>query len=735
MIALGLVGCGPTAPAPDASIDAGPPRLALTIDGPDFTFVGEEACWTARHEGGPDAIVEVVWADGTLQTLDVGVSTACHTYAVPGPLVLGMSVEARGMHADATRLVHVVFEPSARRPTSSSTVAYDAATGTVWTVEPDADVAVAIDGANGESRERVAVGDGPRTVAVAGARTLVACQHDGTLHVLGPADEHVTVDFGAGAGLFAVLVDPRDPSRAWVTLQATGELARVDLEPTPSIGGRWSVGRDPRAIAMRDDGMIVLTRWRSTLEAASIVVIDASDPSAPSVLPDLLLPRETGRDSDTDSDGVLSFLGSIVIAPDGGRAVLGALKANTVAGLSRTGLPLTTQTTARGAIAEIFLGAGAGEPAEDSIRTPLDDNDYVSSLVFSPMGETIYLTVEGSEVVLARDSFSFDTIGSIDDVGHSADGLALDASGTTLFVHAALSRELRAYDVSDLGTNPLPTWTARTVETEPLAADVLAGAILFARSRDERMSRTRYLSCASCHRDGESDGLVWDFTQRGEGLRRTIPLRGRAGTAHGPLHWTANFDEVQDFEHDIRTGQGGSGFLPDALFHVGTRDTTLGDSKAGLSPELDALAAYVTSLASFGTSPLRRDGDATWEAARARGEATFHSASAGCDGCHAGPRYTDSAFTTPATPILHDVGTLGPDSGTRLGEPLTGLDTPTLRGLWSHRAFLHDGSAATLEDVLVARNPDDLHGTTSTLSPAEIDDLVTFLLSLDDDAP
>ena len=134
-------------------------------------------------------------------------------------------------------------------------------------------------------------------------------------------------------------------------------------------------------------------------------------------------------------------------------------------------------------------------------------------------------------------------------------------------------------------------------------------------------------------------------------------------------------------------------------------------------------------------SPFRRDSDATWEAARARGEATFRSAAVGCASCHSGSRYTDSAFSSPATPILHDVGTFGAGSGGRLGGVLLGLDTPTLRGLWSQRAFLHDGSAATLEDVLVARNPTDLHGVTSTLTPAEIDDLVTFLLSLDDAAP
>ena len=523
-LAATLVACGPATTMP---IDGGDPDapvtgpLSIAIEGPAFAFVGVETCYRPTHNGGSmAAAVEVVWGDGARETLSPDAAEGCHTFTIPGPLVLGMGVDARGMHADATLLVHVVFAPAARRPTASGTIAFDAARREVWTVEPDADLAVVIAAGTGAPRAYIPVGDRPRTLALAGDRVLVTCQGDGTLHVLGPgATDHTTLALGAGSGLFGVLVDPRESMRAYATLQASGELVTIDLAAPggPAVAHRLRIGRDPRALAMRDDGTIVVTRWRSTLDAASVVIVDASDPAAPVVVGDTLLPREEGRDSDTDSDGVLSFLDAIALAPDGGRAVLGALKANVVAGTFRTTRPLTTQTTARGSVAEVLLGAGPGEPGEDSIRRPLDDNDYVSSLVFSPMGETIYLTVAGAEIVLALDAFSFDTIGSIDDVGHATDGLALDEAGTTLFVHAPLSREVRAYDVSDLSTNPLPRWTARTVEAEPLAADVLAGAILFSRSRDPRMSRTRYLSCASCHRDGEGDGLVWDFTQRGEG--------------------------------------------------------------------------------------------------------------------------------------------------------------------------------------------------------------------------
>jgi cytochrome c peroxidase len=57
-----------------------------------------------------------------------------------------------------------------------------------------------------------------------------------------------------------------------------------------------------------------------------------------------------------------------------------------------------------------------------------------------------------------------------------------------------------------------------------------------------------------------------------------------------------------------------------------------------------------------------------------------------------------------------------------------GLDTPPLVGLADTGPYLHDGSAATLREVLAERNPDDLHGVTSSLTDAEIDALVRYLL-------
>ena len=261
------------------------------------------------------------------------------------------------------------------------------------------------------------------------------------------------------------------------------------------------------------------------------------------------------------------------------------------------------------------------------------------------------------------------------------------------------------------------------VAEEKLAPDVLRGKQVFYHSEDTRMTVEGYVSCGTCHFDGFEDGRVWDFTDRGEGLRNNISLLGRRGNGHGRVHWSGNFDEIQDFEHDIRNAFGGTGFIDDAAFATAPYGTPLGAPKEGLSEDLDALAAFVGSLDVVHRSPYRNPDGSMTEDAEA-GEAIF--ATLGCDECHGGDDFTDSA-----TGVVHDVGTMTELSGQRLGGPLEGIDTPTLLGIWETAPYLHDGSAPTLRDVLVTRNPDDMHGAVSTLSEAEIDQLVAYLQQID----
>ena len=507
----------------------------------------------------------------------------------------------------------------------------------------------------------------------------------------------------------------------FVTLNATGEVVRIEDGSGGLVeSARFAALEDARGIAVMPDGELAVTRWRSpdTHAEYATLAVDGSGRQLHSLAYDPRLP------SDTESGGVPSYLDQVVVSPTGREAVFPSLIAGIGEGPFRSGRPLTHETTVRAAISFVDPRNDIENLAE---RKLFDDRGFASAAVYSSRGDFLFVAMRGSRAVERIDALTSAQAGSILDVGFALNDVALSADDRLLFVDASLSRELVIYDVAASGGLPTEVARVSVVVEEPLAADVLRGKVFFNDSADPRLGRDSYIACAHCHLDGLSDRRTWDFTGRGEGLRNTIDLAGRAGLAHGPLHWSANFDEVQDFEHDIRDAFAGTGLMSDGEFGVGTRAEPLGDTKASISADLDALAAYVTSLAAFAPSPYRNP-DGSLPAEAERGRALF--ASAGCPTCHSGEGLTDSGFDG-AAPRLHDVGTLGPGSGRRLGEALAGIDTPTLHGVFDSAPYLHDGSAPTLRAVLVDRNPDDRHGSTSGLSSAEIDDLIAYLRCLD----
>jgi hypothetical protein len=227
------------------------------------------------------------------------------------------------------------------------------------------------------------------------------------------------------------------------------------------------------------------------------------------------------------------------------------------------------------------------------------------------------------------------------------------------------------------------------------------------------------MSCATCHDDGGHDGRTWDLTGFGEGLRNTISLRGRAGMGHGRLHWSGNFNEVHDFEMQIRNLAGGTGLMTDANLYNGGRDQPLGTAKAGLSANLDALSAYVTSLNAMPPSAARTAGGALTPAAQA-GRSVF--AAQGCASCHGGGTFQATGA------VLTDIGTVKASSGRRLGALLPGIDVPTLRDVASTGPWLHDGSAATLAEAVRAHRGVALGAT-------DLANLVAYLGAIGNEEP
>ena len=108
------------------------------------------------------------------------------------------------------------------------------------------------------------------------------------------------------------------------------------------------------------------------------------------------------------------------------------------------------------------------------------------------------------------------------------DGLWAAPEEDVLWVSCGFSRELVGLSLEDLSGLPLEVarLDLRPGGVEVLAPEVLAGKQLFYRSSDVRMTRSGYIACGVCHLDGDDDRRVWDFTDRGEGLRNTISMRG-----------------------------------------------------------------------------------------------------------------------------------------------------------------------------------------------------------------
>jgi DNA-binding beta-propeller fold protein YncE len=253
--------------------------------------------------------------------------------------------------------------------------------------------------------------------------------------------------------------------------------------------------------------------------------------------------------------------------------------------------------------------------------------------------------------------------------------VALYFAGQVGLVNAAAGQISRFIDV---GPQPEETWARQGERLFHDASSTLQG----------------WLSCATCHVDGKSDGLNWDLMNNGVGdPKNTKPLAYAPNTPPAMVHGVfAKVGEAITGEFKFTKS-----VMPEP------------------SQEL-ALGAYFNALAAE-PDPFRQEGKRS--AAAQRGQTVFEKT--GCGECHSGRYYTDLK--------MHDVGTKNSK------DPSAEFDTPTLAGLWLSAPYLHDGSAPTLRDVLTTKNAGDRHNKASGLPREELDDLVQYLLELDVPVP
>lgn len=209
---------------------------------------------------------------------------------------------------------------------------------------------------------------------------------------------------------------------------------------------------------------------------------------------------------------------------------------------------------------------------------------------------------------------------------------------------------------------------------------------------DATMCFQQWLSCASCHPDGRSDGLNWDLLNDGIGNPKNT--RSMLLAFHGNPSMALGVRK--NAQAAVRAG----------ITHI--EFTVQPEGKA------DAIDAYLQSLQPV-PSPHLTDGRLS--PAAERGKKIFFDPRIGCAQCHAGPHYLDK--------LLHDVGSAGP-----LDRPTDKFTTPTLVEVWRTAPYLHDGRYLTVEELIVQGKHGLQNNVFDSLSKQQIDDLVEFILSL-----
>jgi YVTN family beta-propeller protein len=361
-------------------------------------------------------------------------------------------------------------------------------------------------------------------------------------------------------------------------------------------------------------------------------------------------------------------------------------------------------------------------------------------------------------------------------VGKNPRGIVVNSTDTRAYVMNYVSRSVSVIDLTAVPEHVMATVQSASLPASGTQAErIQIGRELYNTSVGQfdpapgdtspivgRMSANGWGSCAACHTPfGLSDNVVWIFAS---GPRRTIPQHAdfdqtvAARNVQRALNGSAERDEEEDFELNIRAVSGGLGLIVQA---------------DGITPDADV--SNFTPLASGGRNQLKVRGVPAWDALKAfvqfgirapkspasatdpnvvSGQALFRAAN--CQQCHGGPQWTTSRVRfTPPPPAgavvngqligeLRNVGTFNPAALNEVrqnGSPSLGADgfaPPSLLSLHAFpQTFFHNGSASSLDEVLtnVQHRSAGTGGVDTLTSATDRAFIVQFLLSIDAGTP
>ena len=397
----------------------------------------------------------------------------------------------------------------------------------------------------------VAVGHQPRGFSLSpdGTRLFVANSWDDTVSVIDTRSLDVEASWPVAAEPSGVVEDP-EARHVFVANRISSDIAVLDAQ-TGAEEKRLLAGRGASYLTLSPNGrLIYATHIYPNLPALRTGLENRTPPESEITVIDARSAEVVDRIPLHSIAGVFH----VALSADGR---LGA-----VAEFHPKNLIPLAHLEHGGAFAYTLtlFGAAVGKPVE----IPLDELDRYASQPFgvaiAPDGSRLYVTLGGSESVLAIDvprllhfvhthqlpasgSFAQDLSASANyviariPVGHNPRGLALSADGRRLFVANRLDDTISVIDTSKLRVN-----TTITLEGPGNVSVLRRGEQTF---YSAHYSFQGQISCSSCHIDSTYDALTWNLEPNGfgrdivanrllEDIKDTAPYKWNGGNPNLP---------------------------------------------------------------------------------------------------------------------------------------------------------------------------------------------------------
>lgn len=492
-----------------------PPALTTVTAAPYPAAVGATVDFAASASDPDNDTLQYRYdfGDGSAKTAWSASSAAQYAYTASGHYRASAQVrDPSGVIASRTTTVTVASAPT-NTPTQSSTISCASAARRVYAVNPDSNTVSVFNADSAQRLAEYATCADPRSVAMSAPGHLwIACHDDDRIQVLNAASGALLadIDSGYGSAPTAVAMNPAGTA-AFVSLGGRRELRRYDTG-TRAQTGALPLPAAPRALAVSGDGARVLvSRFLSPRHHGEVFDVNAATMALSATHRVPKFGDEANRDTTASGKGILNQLAGLAISPRSGRVFIAGNKPNSERGLLiHASQDLDTDNTVRNMLVE--LDPTVADPnARVRNAIDLDNSDSASAVAFSPLGDYLFVTLQGMNELVVFDALAIDNASGLGaqvtrlPTGAAPQGVCVDAVSERTFVQNLMGRSVSVIETGSLlrAGDIAPTSSeVDAIDNELLSPAELLGKSVFYDASDPRMSAEGYLSCATCHVDG-----------------------------------------------------------------------------------------------------------------------------------------------------------------------------------------------------------------------------------------